>query len=349
MWFGQDVGLCVDEMGNFEYLDDSLACDESTLSGELSALPEAQERRVHNIIDPTLCSETLDCNSASLADLQQASFELNRSLKSSFQSLNPSDQEYGLIPYAVGFDVLDSNGPFKKGVKVTVAWTETPLGSPIVLERDDIVLYFNATPIYEREAFFSLIISHAQSAGYSVPASVVFSRNGQLYETSIYQFFHSKPWRQVFQNADGSCKRSGNASLVGLLEESSFYLQSTLSCLDSNLNVNSGCQFRVNQLVAAYKQFCPDETFYSTFAGGLFLPGRDLAESGLRRFVFSSKTMSTRVIRNVMMEGVEEAVRSSLTLPPGVVPSASVSSILANARTAGLMGAGFTILMPRTK
>jgi hypothetical protein len=134
----------------------------------------------------------------------------------------------------------------------------------------------------------------------------------------------------VFNN--GSCRNTTSAALKASLQEASFYTQPVIACirydrLDENIQRNKRCEFQVRQLVAAYRQFCPKVTMWSSIIGTIFMPGRDLAEKSAARYLLGSKKLTSRIASSVFIEGIEETSRAIITLPPGISLGDNVNSI----------------------
>ncbi len=304
--------------------------------------------------DPFLCARRtgVDCWSE-LEPVLTWAYLLNRSLISSKRSfeMEDSNRYYGVIPTAVGWEAVDFNGPYQIGVEVTFAHSRTPFGSDIYVRKGDQIIEFNGEPVFDRNDLVYYIVEHGLRHGFENPHQVVVRRGSELLSLVGYQVFHRDVYGSIFQNSDGSCRNSGAASLTGALREGSFYTSDILGCIhfdrEHGVVRNRSCEFIVRQVVAAYRQYCPDETYYSTIIGGVFLPGRQIPESVMKRFIFKGTGAAPRILRAIALEGAEEAARTVLTLPPGIKAADNLDLVRKQAALAASIGVGFTVAFPR--
>ncbi|MBL4707139.1 MAG: hypothetical protein JKY48_01690 [Flavobacteriales bacterium] len=304
--------------------------------------------------DPFICAENMEveCSQRTGVALNWAG-KLNQALKASAKSyeIEFSGVNYGVIPTAVGWDTHDANGPYKQGVVVTFAYTETPFHSPIALVVGDILLEFNGMPVFDRDDLVYYVFEHGLNKGYDVPHKMIIQRDDQLYEIEGHQVFNKYAYKDVFLDETFSCKVISSAALTGTLREASLYTSHILGCLDFDKDMkpyrNKRCEFIVEQVVAAYRQFCPDVTFYSSMIGGVFLPGREIPAGLLRKFVFRGLKLPAKILRAITLEGAEEAARAIATLPPGAKVRESWNSIQHQAIFGAVIGGGLAIPLGR--
>lgn len=329
-------------------------CGDSLMIGNVPVIVDASGQFFLESSDPYMCAEEIgvDCDEELNPTLYWAFF-LSRSLEASYM-LSESERgnlHYGVIPTALGWEAIDHNGPYQMGVLVNFAYDKTPFGSGIHIRPGDIILEFNGNPVFDRNDLVYYTLEHGLNGGYEAPHRIFVQRGNEQILFEGYQVFNRGAYEEIFLNYDGTCRNTGGASLTGALRESSFYTSDILGCLnfDRNNNVtrNRRCEFIVKQVVAAYRQFCPNETFYATIVGSVFMPGREIPENLLRRFAFRGVSVAPRMMRAMVLEGMEEAARAVQTLPPGIEAMNSLKDIRDAAAFSAGVGIGFTVAFPR--
>lgn len=356
VWFNPNstAFACVDESGNFERLQENAACQTSPPLGLESIIFDKNSEFFLESFDPYICNMKLniDCQGQPRPVLEWA-FLLNKSLAASHRSFEIEQDQTSnhIIPTAVGWEAIDRNGPYNLGIEVIFSYDETPLGSPIQVEIGDVIEEFNGHPVFDRNDLVYYIVRHGVESGYSVPHKMTIKRSGERYTVEGFQLFSKIAYADIFLDESGSCSRLESSALTGALREASFYTNDILGCLEFGretfITRNRKCEFIVNQVVAAYRQFCPDVTFYATVVGGVFMPGRQIPESMLTHFAFKGMRLPARAMRAITLEGAEEAARAVLTLPPGVLASDNLKFVRDQAALGSAMGVGFTVAFPR--
>jgi hypothetical protein len=303
-----------------------------------------------NIIDPYLCEHVnFNCENASIAQLSLWANKLSQSLAYSLNAKRPpKNVTYGIIPTAIGFNTKDHNGRFVSGIEVTEYMETTLLGSSVPMKTGDIIYEFNNKPIFDRYDFSTYILEHGNSGGYETPYKILFIRKGKTYEAEGYQFFHKIPFRPMFVKKNGTCKNETSAALKASLEEMSFYTQPVLACTKYNSNDevfyrDKRCEFSVRQLVAAYRQFCPNVSTWASIIGSIFMPGRELAEKSISRYALKSRKLTSKLISSTIVEGMEETTRAIITLPPGIKTSDNLASIREQIMFGASIGLGINL------
>ena len=353
-WGGySDEFLCLDGSGGVtKNLPEKGECRKDAIKLDLSDTnPNQYGHSIFHFIDPYICTDlSFDCNEQSISVLSRWSQSLSVSMEKASEFEAMSNGVDGIIPFATGFAIRDVNGPFEQGVIVTQALERTPLGSLIAVREGDIILEYNNVPIFDKKSFATQVWQHARQKGFSNPYSLLFARDADYFEAEGFQFFHKNPYGRIFQSNSGHCKAPHKAALIAALEEASFYTQSTLSCIlylgDRRNLLEDRCVFYMTQLIAAYRQFCPDETMYATVVGGMFFPGRDAADAALKGFALRGMSSPARMLRAAVIEGAEEAVRTAVTLPPGFDISDNIDTIQSNSGLAAVIGSGFSLVAP---
>lgn len=306
-------------------------------------------------IDPFLCERKLEINcwNRDARPVLEWAFQLNMALISAYRVFETqySERYNHVIPANVGWDVNDHNGPYNLGVKVKAAKKRTDLRSPIFVQEGDIVLEFNGNPIFSRAELVHHAVEHGLKYGFANPHKVVVQRGGEIHTFPGFQHFNRISYGPIFQDGNGMCKVRGRAALSAALREALFYQNDIVGCIhfDRNLGLrrDRSCEFIVQQVVAAYSQFCPDVTFYSTIVGGVFMPGREIPESVLRRYFFKGAATVPRVLRAIVLESAEEAARAIQTLPPGIEALDNMAFIRDQAALGAALGVGFTVAFPK--
>lgn len=309
----------------------------------------------YDILDFGVCENAteISCQTASREGLAKYFAALSGSLESAHKGAgNQRDHDIGVVPFGAGFDTIDRNGPFDLGVQVNEALSVTPLQSPIFVRQGDEILFFNGRAIFSRDELSYHLLEHGKRSGYNKPYNIVFRRNGSDYEADGYTFFHRGMYSNNFLNSDGTCRLSGLAFVVTALEEASFYTQSTLTCIEEDLNgdyrVNSHCKFERDQVIAALQQFCGGEANWGIILGGFYLPIRGPVDEILRGIpLLRGSRLFAKLGRAAALEGLEESSRTVITLPPGFTATDSIDQIRNNAAIASTMGVGFQLAFPR--
>ena len=344
-----DIFACIENnSGIFKGFKQQSDCQYSEQSKELAYLSgDANEFRLF-IDDPFICERiSPTCAERNGAELLTWAYQLNRSLEASNRTWNVKDNTLGLIPFASGMETVDENGPFKRGILITKQQAEiTPLGSPVPGKGGDIILTFNGEPIFDRDDFIALAIEHGKTHGYENPYTIEIDRRGNRFQTEGYLVFHRGVYGSFFVNSDGSCKNKTAAVLSGALEEATFYSKPILACVNFDINNmtvsrNRECEFAVRQLTAAYRQFCPELTFGSVLVGSVFMPGRKLAESMVKKLTVKNLG---RIAPALIVEVAEEFARAVITLPPGIKAEDNWKSIGQQVGFGVSVGLGFNLI-----
>lgn len=309
----------------------------------------------YDVLDFGVCENAteLSCQTASREGLANYFAALSGSLESAYKGAgNQQNHTIGVVPFGAGFNTIDSNGPFDLGVQVDEALSVTPLQSTVFVRQGDEILFFNGRAIFSRDELSHHLLQHGKTNGYNKPYNIVFRRNGSDYEADGYTFFHRGMYSQNFLNSDGSCRLPGLAFVVTALEEASFYTQSTLTCIEEGLSgdyrVNSQCKLERDQVIAALQQFCGGEATWGIILGGFYLPIRGPVDEFLRGVpLLKGNRLFAQLGRAAVLEGLEEASRTAITLPPGFAAADSIDQIKKNAAFASTMGVGFQLAFPR--
>lgn len=304
-----------------------------------------------DFLDFGVCGSDIgfSCHEAPKEGLQKYFLSLSATLRAAWDATKIGvDYNIGVVPMGAGFNTYDHNGIYRIGVRVNETLHVTPLGSTVPLKVGDEVLLFNNNPVFNRDDLSIYLLNHARKNGYNVKYRVIFRRNGEVFEGFGHTFFDRNVYTRNFLNPDGSCKFKELAFLVSALEEACFYTQSTLTCIKRNLlgeiGLDAECKFERDQIIAALQQFCGGESLAGTILGGIYMPLRAPAESILRRIPgLSGADLFKSLGRTGILEGIEEASRTALTLPPGFDINDSLSQIQRNASIGSAIGIGFQI------
>jgi len=212
---------------------------------------------------------------------------------------------------------MDHNGPFEPGIKIYRSIGITPLGSPVQLKPNDILLNLNGREIFHHDEAIKQFYLHAVSGGVDEPYTAVVQRDEQILSVQGYMYFDEDLVGKMFLDEAGQCKLSSNAAILATLEEFSFYTLRYINCAPEKAASDykfEGCIRNRSLFLAAYKQFCPTETFAGTVLGGFWFPARGAAE----RVIFGAGTKAVsaaaKLRRVLVIEGGEEGVRTALTL-----------------------------------
>lgn len=329
---GSGVNACVDRTtGAFEETSWLGRCSSSEQLAELGFLSADIDQHFLFIDDPHVCQEaSFNCAEDEIGDLLTWSNALARSLATSWRAQHPTF-EHGLIPTETGLATSDSNGPLRRGIDVDYRVAEfTPFGSPIYARAGDTILRFNGEPIFDRDSFIIMSIEHGMEAGYQNPYSMQIARNGLIHNIEGYTAFHRGTFGSIFLDEYGSCRVGTRAALASALNEASFYTAPILGCAGydlENMSVSrrETCEFAYKQLLAAYRQWCPEVSQYASIAGAVVMPGRKGAESLARQF---GVRRLGRLAAPLVVEAIEESARAVLTLPPGIRAEDNVNSIV---------------------
>lgn len=311
------------------------------------------ESVVQHIQDPILCSRSkgIDCLNSSPVEVLAWAKGLSGSIVAAYRTRFPN-VEYGNVvrPYGAGFDTRDSNGFARVGVEVTTAITTTPLGSPVGVQRGDVIVSFNGQPVYERDALSWYILRHGFDYGFETPFVVRVLRAGEYYDIDGYLFFHAYTFKPIFLNHDGACRYRIAATLLAAMQEASFYTQNDILCLTKDSQRYSShkeCVFERKQFGAALQQYCGGERIVGTFLGGFYVPGRGVIELGLARVTgLTGRSIASRAVRAALFEGAEEAIRTGLTVPPGYGPDDTYEEILSGFKRGAVLGTIFQLALP---
>jgi hypothetical protein len=299
-----------------------------------------------NILDPAVCELFPDwnCYSADMPALAVRMKVLGQSLANRYAAeFEDGLTQPGIVPTLGGFRIRDDNGPFGLGVVVQDSQSATPLGTPISLLPGDVILSINGEPVFAREDIIMPLIRHGANNGFANPYRIEIQREGKIYEVVGNLYFDPSVYAALFLYADGTCKVPTQALLLAALREASFYTNIWSSCFVDQDNQYAGfeaCIFARSQVVAALHQFCGDTYWAGSFAGGMIMPFKSNVEKGVLR-VIPGKGIVSEVARTIVVEGIEEAARTAITLPPGVRPSDNLETI----ERGGVAGAGLAVAL----
>lgn|GEM_PF-2273101 len=335
--------------------------------GEVSKFDSKNEVR-SVVADNEACrvSMSLDCFDLNIgqllfwaSDVNRASHEqeLVRGEIARFERGHRSELISGIVPTATGFRIKDSDGPLSLGVNIFDAISETPFGAPIPLMPYDEIIKFGDRYVYGAYDLLYQIFRHGQSEGYQNGYEMTISRNEAqgwvAYNVKGGLFFDEGLYGNVFLDNFRTCKVSGDAALLGFIEEASFYTQVLIGCLkrtfyDGARRGLRQCSFERRQILGAYKQFCSRETFAGEFIGGFYMPGRKQIE----KLVFNKNSFAgvdtvMDLGRIVLFETSEEAIRSIIVAPPGLDLGQKIEFVKTSASIGALLSVGFRLMIPR--
>lgn len=288
------------------------------------------------------------CESRSLS----ASVHWARDVNQMLPRLAPlPNRPESIIPTDLGVSLTDTNGPFEQGLTVQTAVPETPFGTPVGLRPGDEILSFGGIPVYGYD-IVALIYRAAKKHGYDYGHEVVFARKGEIYKTTIGLFFDKQVYGRIFLNPDKTCAHPVRASILAAIEEYSFYRQNQATCLidsfdqkKTTLRSYSECKFERDQILAALKQFCPQEYFGGQMVGGLTFIGRPFVERVVSKNIpiLGANNLYSRIARAAILEAAEEGVRTLYTVPPGSPTQQIMEEMIARGKLQGVIGVGFQI------
>lgn len=294
------------------------------------------------IHDEAVCGKTrvFDCNRASVLELAEWAKALAVSLAAGYLEAH-RNIPWGRVvyPISIGLSLKDVNGPYDLGVEITQALEVTPLGSPVTFKAGDVIVSMNGQPVFDGNDLVRYIVLHGMREGVEKPYKLIVSRDNGLWSLEGYLFFdNGGPASKIFLDSAGNCKFVGVATLTSALDEFVFYTAKTVICSLKNSDREArSCVFEKTQFMAALAQYCPDEKWIGQFVGGLYMPGRQLAERTLLKSgVFAGRQGVSAVLRTMLLEGGEEALRASVSVPIGYSADDKLSYIK---QSAGL-GAG---------
>lgn len=328
---GSGVRACVSQKtGDFEEVGWLGRCGSSEVLAELGFFAADEEQHFLFVDDPHVCKEaSINCAEDEIGDLLAWSSSLARSLATSWRAQHPT-YEHGLVPTETGLATSDSNGPLQRGIDIDYQVAEfTPFGSPIYAKGGDTIVTFNGEPVFDRDSFIILSIEHGIKAGYQNPYSMQIVRNGLVHNIEGYTAFHRGTFGSIFMDQGGACRVGTRAALSTALNEASFYTAPILGCAGydlENMSVDrrATCEFAYKQLLAAYRQWCPEVSQYASIAGAIIMPGRKGAETAVRRF---GVQRLGRLAAPLVVEAIEETARAVMTLPPGIKAADNINSI----------------------
>ena len=242
---------------------------------------------------------------------------------------------------------MDHNGPFDLGVRVNSAISVTPLGSPVQIRPNDVLLELNGHDIYHHDEVIYYFYKHAIESGVDAPYTATVQRENQVLRVQGFMYFDDNLAGRMFLDETGQCRLTTAAAILGALEEFSFYTLRYINCsVEKSVSEYryESCVRNRTLFLAAYKQFCPNETLVGTVLGGMWFPARGAAE----RFLFGGpvKATGSNLLRALILEGSEEAARSALTLPSGYSGSESFDTILNDASIGATLGGAFQLALP---
>ncbi|MCT4555740.1 MAG: hypothetical protein N4A53_13720 [Pelagimonas sp.] len=307
------------------------SCGSTSQSVQMGYIPSGAKQHYLFVEDHSICDIIRPtCEDQETVTLLSWANALERSLEISLRAWTHTAGKHGLIPTASGLETTDSNGPFERGVLVTHQQAaRTPFGSPVPAVKGDTIISFNGEPIFDRDDFIMLAIEHGKQSGYETPYTMEIQRTGLVYQVEGYMVFHRQVFGSFFLRGDGSCKHPTAAALSSALNEATFYAKPILACTNFDVqNISASrrleCEFAVRQLTAAYRQYCPSVSQYSAIVGSIFMPGRQSAESVVRKLALRNVS---RVAAPIIVEVLEETIRAISTLPPGVKAEGNWASI----------------------
>lgn len=305
------------------------------------------------IKDFAICSKLTDinCNKTPIIELSTWANDLYHTVKHLYTMENKNQTLEGVFPTLPGFEVYDHNGPFDLGIKVKNALKKTPFGTPILLQKGDQILYFNGMPVFGRDIIW-LIYDTGKRHGYKHVNEIVFLRNGEIYKTTIGLFFDARIYGNVFLNKMKTCASPLTASILSAIDELTFYNQATLTCLSNSIKNeiqfypdHNTCKFQRDQVLAAFKQFCPKAYYSGEMLGSVTYIGRTFLEKILIKKIpaLGGKKLHSKIIRAALLEGAEESIRTLFTSPPGSSTHAILQQMMERGKLQGAIGVGFKI------
>lgn len=304
------------------------------------------------IADFALCSslQDIDCyGDVSLDEFSIWANEVGHGLKRRIATIKLQEKKVPekVIPTDMGIEVRDFNGILNAGVEVISAKSVTPFGTPVQLQKGDLIIQFDGFKVFSHE-LIKLIYDAAKKYGYNDPVDVVFIRNGELFKTQLALFFDENIFGRAFVNISGQCRAPLLTFMHSALNEFMFYRQAAASCLlddirNKNFGGFSACKFERDQLLAAHKQFCPKSYYTGELLGGISFLWRPKLEKIVVKNVkvLSGKSVYSRVVRAAVLEVAEESARTLFTTAPGLNKQAILEEMQQRAKVQGLIGVGF--------
>ncbi len=125
------------------------------------------------------------------SSLKAKSFANALELQSEFDGLGWSG---GRIPYFLGCEIVDVNGPREKGVQLRNVVDQTIFQQPMPLEHEDNLLRFNYNEVYGIKDLKYYLLRHARSQyrGIESPYNYGLERDNSYYSGKVTYFFNPK-------------------------------------------------------------------------------------------------------------------------------------------------------------